>query len=78
MKLYYYYDREADILYFSKGKPSAKVITEETSDDVIIRLHPKTKEVLGFTVLNFAKRLHNKADAVALPLEIEFGAMGQT
>lgn len=75
MKLYYYYDREADTLYFSKGKPSAKAATQETSEDVVLRFNPKTKEVVGFTVLNFTKRVRSKANAVALPLEVQFGAM---
>lgn len=75
MKLYYYYDREADVLYISKGKPSAKVITKETSDDVVLRLHPKTKKVVGFTVVNFAKRLRDRTGAVALPLELELTAI---
>lgn len=56
MKLYYYYDKEADIFYFSEGKPSANSVSKETSDDVILRLDRKTGKVKGFTVLNFSKR----------------------
>ena len=29
MKLYYFYDQEADVLYFSQGKPSARAVTRE-------------------------------------------------
>ena len=72
MKLYYYYDREADVLYFSKGKPSAKDQAQETRDDVILRLDPRTQEVRGFSVLNFMKRLSSKATPLPLPFNIEF------
>ena len=56
MKLYYYYDKEADVAYLSQGKPSAKDVTQETSDDVVLRVDPKTRKVRGFTILNFSKR----------------------
>lgn len=69
MKLHYYYDKEADVFYLSQGKPSAKVTSLETSDEVILRLDPKTKRVRGFTILNFSKRSHNKNASIALPIE---------
>jgi len=71
MKLYYYYDKEADVFYFSSGKPSIKVKAIETTDDVILRPDPKTNKVKGFTVLNFSKRLVGKGKAVSLPIEIK-------
>ncbi|MEK7561160.1 MAG: DUF2283 domain-containing protein [Patescibacteria group bacterium] len=67
MKLYYYYDKEADVAYLSQGKPSLKDISQETSDDVVLRLNPKTGMVRGFTILNFSKR--NTEDVpVSLPI----------
>jgi uncharacterized protein YuzE len=57
MKLYYYYDKEADVAYLSQGKPSAKDITQETDSDVVLRLDPKTRAVRGFTILNFSRRV---------------------
>ncbi len=71
MKLYYYYDKEADVFYLSQGKPSAKHISQETADDVVLRLDPKTKRVRGFTILNFNKRLKKSgAKAIVLPIEV--------
>ena len=67
MKLYYYYDKEADIAYLSQGKPSAKDITQETGDDVVLRLDPKTRAVRGFTILNFSKRTGSNAP-IPLPI----------
>ena len=72
MKLNYLYDKEADIFYFSQGKPSAKDISQETSDDVILRLDPKTKKIKGFTILNFNRRAKQKRSAVELPIKIRF------
>lgn len=71
MKLYYFYDKDADVLYFSKGKPSAKDRSEETSDDVVLRLDKKTKEIKGFTILNFVKRAKGKLSPIQLPIEAE-------
>ena len=71
MKLDYYYDREADVLYFSQGKPSRKDISEEASDDVVLRLDPRTKKVKGFTILNFAKRGAKKYAPLSLPIKAE-------
>ena len=68
MKLYYFYDQRADVFYFSEGKPSAKSISQETSDDVILRLDRKTGRVKGFTVLNFSKRLKSKSQPIELPI----------
>ncbi|MEK7173712.1 MAG: DUF2283 domain-containing protein [Patescibacteria group bacterium] len=69
MKLYYYYDKEADVFYFSNGKPSAKDKSEEVSNDVILRTDPKTGAVHGFTILNFAERVQKKQEYIALPIE---------
>jgi len=71
MKLHYYYDKEADVIYFSQGKPSAKDISAEAPNDVILRLDKKTRRVRGFTILNFTKRGQNKNASISLPIEAE-------
>lgn len=71
MKLYYYYDKEADALYFSQGKPSAKDTSRETADDVVLRVDPKSKRVRGFTILNFSKRVAQKGIPISLPINAE-------
>lgn len=70
MKLYYYYDKEADVAYLSQGKPSAKDISQETADDVVLRIDPKTKKIKGFTILNFSRRAE-KNTPVSLPINAE-------
>ena len=76
MKLHYYFDQEADILYFSQGKPSATDKTRETTDDVLLRLDANTGKVRGFTILNFTRRLKRKDTAVSLPLDAQLTPLG--
>ncbi|MBI4159736.1 DUF2283 domain-containing protein [Candidatus Wolfebacteria bacterium] len=70
-KLYYQYDKGADILYFSQGKPSPRDASQEISDDIVLRLDPKSKRVKGFTILNFASRSRKKTVAISLPIQAE-------
>ena len=53
--LQYFIDEEANILYFTQGNSSEKDISREISDGVIGRFDPETKELKGFTILNFSK-----------------------
>jgi uncharacterized protein YuzE len=48
------YDREADVIYISFGKPR-KAVSEEIDPYVLVRRDPKAKEILGITVTNFTK-----------------------
>lgn len=54
-KMIFHYDKEGDVLEVSFGKPR-KAVSEELENDVVIRKDPKTKETIGFTILNFEKR----------------------
>lgn len=65
-----YYDKEADVLYVSKGKPSAKDISEETEDEVVIRKDSKSGEIRGFTVINFSKRSSKSDLTLNFPFKI--------
>lgn len=67
MRLHYHYDKEADVLYFSQGKPSAQDTSEEAGDDVVLRLNPRTRVVRGFTLLNVSK---HSSDGASVPLPI--------
>lgn len=50
----FHYDREADVLYLAVGKPQhAKTV--EMGEDFILRLHPKTGEVVGVTIIDFSR-----------------------
>ena len=49
-----FYDREADVLYATRGKPEYSDYVEH-SDDVILRLDPETKQLIGFTIIDFSQ-----------------------
>lgn len=53
-KVQFHYDREADVLYLSVGKPQ-QAKTVEMGEDFILRLHPKTAEVVGITIIDFSR-----------------------
>jgi uncharacterized protein YuzE len=53
------YDREADTVYISFGKPR-KAISEEIDSHVLVRRDPKTKETVGITITNFSKYFETK------------------
>lgn len=69
--LQYFFDREADVLYVSKGAPRADVESEEVGDGIIARVDPVTQEIVGFTILNFLKRTEQGLPAVILPFQID-------
>lgn len=66
--LTYFYDKEADVFYFSSGAPRAHDETVEAGDDVLLRLDSKTKRVRGFTLLNASHRSSATGRGVSLPL----------
>jgi len=48
------YDREADTVSISFGKPR-KAVSEEVDPYVVVRRDPKTREMVGITITNFSK-----------------------
>ena len=68
--LHFLYDKEADVLYVSKGKPSKLDISDEEKKEIVVRRDPTTYEVKGLTIINFSKKASNKDFAVKLPADI--------
>lgn len=68
--LHYFYDKEADVFYFSSGTPKAGDATVEAGDGVLLRLDPKTKRVCGFTLINASRRLSAKRRVYTLPFSL--------
>ena len=66
-----FYDEEADVLYFSKGKPKASDESDEIADEIVIRKNPKTQEITGFTILNFSKRAKKMDQNIKLPINVD-------
>lgn len=69
------YDKKGDILYLSRGPLTKEDTSEEMGDDVVIWKNKKTKEISGFTVLNFSKRTSKKSSKVNLPFELELNPL---
>lgn len=65
------YNKDADELHISLGKPQ-KAISLEVGDEVYVRLHPKTKKILGFTILHFEERAVKGEKTFVLPLLANF------
>jgi len=53
------YDRDADTVYISFGKPR-KAFSEEVDPYVVVRRDPKTREMVGITITNFSKYFETK------------------
>lgn len=65
------YDREADVLYVTKGTPKHTDYVEYT-EDVILRFHPETKQLVGFTLIDFSEHFAQKDSDIALPFGADF------
>ena len=48
-KVQFHYDREADVLYLSVGKPQ-RAKTIEIGEDFVLRLHSKSGQAVGVTI----------------------------
>ena len=68
--LNFLYDKEADVLYVSKGSPSKTDTSDEEKDEVVVRRDHKTSEVRGLTIINFSKKASNKTLPINLPADI--------
>ncbi|MEW6609642.1 MAG: DUF2283 domain-containing protein [bacterium] len=69
--LNFFYDKEGDILDISIGAPQS-AISDEIGDDIIIRRHLGTDEIIGFTILNFEHRFEKNKQSYILPVKAQF------
>ena len=67
------YDKEADVLYITEGK-SRESIGEIMNGGVIVRRYLKTREVVGFTIVDFTRHFTD-AKPQRIPLKAHFSAM---
>ena len=75
-QLSFLYDREADVLYVSRGHPEFTDYVE-LNNDIILRLDPATKEIVGFKIIDFAGRSTSKTSPLAIPLLTTFERMAR-
>ena len=65
------YDKEADVLYISFGAPRKGAEYVEIGD-MIVRVDPYTKQVVGLTITDFVKHYSAATQQVRLPVIGEF------
>ncbi|PIR46741.1 MAG: hypothetical protein COV07_02650 [Candidatus Vogelbacteria bacterium CG10_big_fil_rev_8_21_14_0_10_45_14] len=73
-QLFYFFDKEADVFYLSKGRPSARDSVQESKDDILLRTDSKGN-VRGFTILNFSKHQSGNGRPVGLPIRADWVAV---
>jgi len=65
------YDHAADVLHISMGHP-VLLDSVPLNDEIILQLDPLTKEIVGFSVVDFLKRFANNQEPITLPLVATF------
>ncbi|MDI6642414.1 MAG: DUF2283 domain-containing protein [Elusimicrobiota bacterium] len=60
------FDKEADVMYLSFGEP-AKAEGEEIEEGVFARYDPKSRKLVGLTVVNFSKKFGIAPKEIAIP-----------
>ncbi len=69
-RLKFFFDKKGNVLDFALGKPR-EAISKKIGNDIVVRINPKTKEIIGFTILNFEKRFEHKSEET-LPIIATF------
>ena len=64
------YDKDADVLYITEGKPR-ETIGEIMDDGIIVRRDSKTKEIIGFTIVDFTDHFSGSRPQ-RIPLKAHF------
>jgi len=65
------FDKEADVLDISIGRP-VKAISKEVEDDFFVRVDPNTQKVVGFSILNFEKWSKKDRYNKVIPIKADF------
>ncbi|MBN2092576.1 DUF2283 domain-containing protein [candidate division KSB1 bacterium] len=66
-----FYDREADVLYVTKGHPQYTDYVEYV-DNIILRFNPNSKELVGFTITDFSLTFKKRDTGIRLPFDVNF------
>lgn len=70
-ELKFFYDNEGDVLDISVGEPT-NAVSEEIDDDVFIRVDNTTKEIVGFSILNFTSWFKDLRSEKKIPITARF------
>jgi len=75
-QLNFLYDHTADVLHISRGHP-VLFDSVELNDQVILQLSPTSKEIVGFSIVDFMARFANSETPSTVPLVATFERMGR-
>ena len=67
------YDEHTDVLYLWRGKKPAEAISLPTEDGILVRVHPKTGELVGVTLLDYDAFWSDKET-----IELDIPAVGRS
>jgi len=65
----FFYDRDGDVMDISLGKPKV-AISEEVDDDIVVRIDPNSREIVGFTIINFVNIFLKRFATREKPIEL--------
>lgn len=65
------YDKKGDILDIAVGRPRTAV-SREVADDVFVRFDPKSRKIIGFSILNFTKQFTHLGETKPIPVSARF------
>jgi len=65
----FFYGKDNDIMDISFGKPK-EAISEEVNDDIVVRIDPHSKEIVGFTIINFTSVFLKRFTTKEKPIEL--------
>jgi len=65
----FFYDKDSDVMDISLGKPKA-AISEEADDDIVVRIDPNSREIIGFTIINFVSVFLKRFTTKEKPIEL--------
>lgn len=71
-ELMFGYDKEADVLYISLGKPQKGMRYIEQDPNLVIRVDPATKEIVGITIIDFLKKSSGSHYFSEIPIMASF------
>jgi len=75
-KLKFFFDKKGDVLDIAIGEPK-EAVSKEIGNDVVMRIDPKTNEIVGFTILNFEKRFEHLEKVETLPITATFAEISK-
>jgi uncharacterized protein YuzE len=62
------YDKEVDVLYLSFGEPQKGMEYVDIAPDLIARIDPKTRKLVGLTIIDFEKHFADGQILTHLPV----------